>query len=217
MNTVRAALPTSQKWAGVLISWLLHPLLIGLYITLYIVYLNPDYFLGAGRWVKLQTILIYVLNSIFFPVISLLLCKALSFVQSFYLHTQKDRIVGYSVTMIFFFWTFYVFNNKPDIPPVMARMALGIFLTTAASFIANIYMKVSMHAAGAGGLVGFFICLLYTGTGSSALAIPLAMAFLLAGLTCTARLLVSDHSTFDVGWGFGIGFICQVLAAYFIA
>lgn len=217
MSILQANAPrhqVSQNWFGVIISWLFHPLLVGLYIALYLIYLNPDYFMGLSKWTKLQTLLIYLLNSIFFPVLSLLLCKALSFIQSFYLHTQKDRIVGYSITMIFFFWTFYVFNNKPDVPPVMAQMALGIFISNIAAFISNIYLKVSMHAVGAGGLVGLFVCLLFAG--NSVVIIPLAAAILIAGATCTARLLVSDHTTYDIGWGFIIGILSQLTAAFFI-
>lgn len=218
MSTIHVETPpqtqTSLKIFASLISWLFHPLLVGLYITIYLVYINPEYFIGLSKWTKLQTIFIYILNSIFFPVISLLLCKALSFIQSFYLHTQKDRIVGYSITMIFFFWTFYVFKNKPDVPSIMAQVSLGVFLATIAAFIANIYIKVSMHAIGAGGLVSLFICILFAG--NSVVVVPLAAAILIAGLIATARLLLSAHNSFDIGWGFVIGFLSQLLAAWFI-
>lgn len=218
MSTLQAeATPqhsTSLRIFATLVSWFTHPLLIGLYITLYLVYGNPDFFIGINKWTKLQTVLIYLLNSIFFPVLSMLLCKALSFIQSFYLKTQKDRIVGYSITMVFFFWTFYVFKNKPDVPVIMAQVALGVFIATIIAFIANIYLKVSMHAIGAGGLVGVFVCILFAGT--SIVAIPLAAAILIAGLACTARLILSAHDSPDIVWGFFIGLISQFLAAWFL-
>lgn len=202
------------KFSGNFFSWIFHPLLIGLYMALFLIYGNSDYFMGVSEAGKLQTLLIYIINSVFFPLVSVLLCKALGFVQSLYLRTQKERIVLYAITMIFFFWTFYVFKNKTGVPPVMAQMSLGIFFASIAAFIANIYIKISMHALGVGGMVGFFTVLLYTTEG--AVSLPLAASVLIAGITCTSRLMVSDHTVKDISWGVALGFICQLLAAWFI-
>jgi hypothetical protein len=117
--------------------------------------------------------------------------------------------------MIFFFWTFYVFHNKPGMPPVMAKMALGIFLAVSADFVANIYLKVSMHATGAGGMAGLLVMTLFTS--SAFIGYPIAIAILIAGLVCTARLLVSDHSMKDIVIGLVSGFLGQWLAFYFLS
>ena len=195
-------------------SWVFHPLFIGLYMCLYIVYLQPDYFIGVSKFTKLQTILIYVVNSIFFPLISVLLCKALGFIDSIYLNTRKDRILLYTICMIYFFWNFYVFRNKSATPPIIATMALGIFLAIVLAFIANIYFKISMHAIGVGGMIGFFTVLLYASP--AFVSLPLAVAILIAGITCTSRLLIADHNMADIFLGFIAGFISQWIAAWFL-
>lgn len=198
-----------------IISWVFHPLLVGLYMTVYLVYVNPDYFVGIGEGGKIQTVLIYIINSIFFPLLSVLLCKALGFIQSVYLRTQRERIILYAITMIFFFWTFYVFKNKPGIPLVMPQMSLGIFFSVIICFIANIYTKISMHATAAGGLSGFFIVLLYTS--SNNVSVALAVSVFIAGLVCSSRLIASAHRVPDIILGFGAGFISQWIAAWFIS
>lgn len=202
------------KTLAIFFSWIFHPLFIGLYMCLYIVYLQPDYFIGVSKITKLQTVLIYVVNSIFFPLISVLLCKALGFIDSIYLKTKKDRILLYTICMIYFFWNFYVFRNKSDTPAVVAVMALGIFLATVFAFIANIYFKISMHATGVGGMIGFFTVLLYTSP--VVISAPLALAVLIAGITCTARLLASDHNMADIVLGLIAGFTSQWIAAWFL-
>jgi len=208
------SLSPSTKIFATFISWVFHPVLIGLYMTIYLVYALPDYFIGIGNIGKMQTILIYIINAVFFPLISLLLCKALGFVQSIYLKTQRERIILYSISMIFFFWTFYVFKNKPGMPVVMAQMSLGIFLAVVLDFLANIYIKISMHATGVGGLIGFLTVLLFTS--SAMVTLPLAIAVLITGLTCTARLLISDHRPGDLVSGLVAGFVSQWIAAWFI-
>lgn len=207
-------LSPGAKLFGNFFSWIFHPLMVGCYMALFLIYGTADYFIGISPAGKFQTLLIYIINSVFFPLVSVLLCKALGFIQSFYLRTQKERIVLYSITMIFFFWTFYVFKNKAGVPTVMAQMSLGIFFASVAAFIANIYLKISMHAIGVGGMIGFFTTLLYATTGM--VNLPLAASVLIAGITCTARLLVSDHTTNEISWGVVAGFLCQLLAAWFI-
>jgi len=184
-------------------------------MCIYLVYGQSDYFIGIGAKDRGQTVLIYIINSVFFPLVAVLLCKALGFIQSLYLNTQKERIILYSITMIFFFWTFYVFNNKPGMPPVMAKMALGIFLAVSTDFVANIYFKISMHATGAGGLAGLLVMTLFTS--SAFISYPIAIAILIAGLVCTARLLVSDHSMKEIVMGLASGFLGQWLAFSFLS
>ncbi len=192
------------------VSVIFHPLFIGVYIAAYFIFLHPDYFTGVSHQGKVQTFLIFVVNAVFFPLLSVSLCKALGFIRSFFFQTRQERIILYSITMIFFFWTFYVFKNKGGIPEIMTQMSLGLFLSVIAAFLANIYFKVSMHAVGAGGMLGIFVVLLYT-TGEI-VHLPLILSVLVAGLTCTARLLVSDHSPREVAWGFCLGFLCQWIA-----
>ena len=201
-----AVLPAVRTGAH-FFSWLFHPLLVGLYMAIYLIYIDPEYFIGINVSGKTQVLFIYIINSIFFPLLSVLLCKALGFVQSVYLKTQKERIILYAISMIFFFWTFYVFKNKPGIPVIMAQMSLG-------NFVANIFFKISMHATGAGGLMGLFTVLLYTSSGF--INIPLAIAIFITGLICTSRLLVSDHRMGDIVFGLIAGYLSQWMAYWFI-
>lgn len=214
-HTAQISSPSLLRYAASFVSWLFHPLLLGLYMCIYLVYYQPDYFTGIGLKDRGQTVLIYTINSVFFPLVAVMLCKALGFIQSFYLNTAKERIILYSITMIFFFWTFYVFHNKPGMPPVMAKMTLGIFLAVSADFVANIYFKISMHATGAGGLAGLLVMVLFTSSGF--IGYPLAVAILIAGLVCTARLIVSDHSMKEIVFGFASGFLGQWLAFSFLS
>lgn len=195
-------------------SWVFHPLLVGLYMTVYLIYINPEYFIGMDAQGKAQTLFIYIINSVLFPLVSVLLCKGLGFVQSIYLKTQKERIIPYVISMVFFFWTFYVFKNKQGIPSIMAQMSLGIFFSVIIDFIANIFFKISMHATGLGGVLGLFTVLLFTTSGFA--GIFLAIAILVTGIICTSRLIVSDHQMGDIVAGLMAGFISQWMAAWFL-
>lgn len=202
------------SFAARFFSWVFHPLLIGFYMMLYLLYIDPEYFLGMPAQGKTQTLFIYIINGILFPLVSVLLCKALGFVNSIYLRTQKERIIPLTISMVFFFWTFYVFKNKPEIPVIAAQMSLGIFLAVIINFIANIFFKISLHATGVGGIIGLFTWILFASSGF--VGIYLALSVLIAGVVSSSRLIVSSHQMGDIVSGLAAGFISQWAAAWFL-
>jgi hypothetical protein len=73
-------------------------------------------------------------------------------------------------------------------------------------------MKVSMHAVGVGGLLGLMWVLLSAGQLHAAW--PMAFAVFLAGIVCTARLLVTDHTSAEITTGLVLGVSMQLLASW---
>ena len=195
------------------ISYILHPLFIPIYVMLFLVYVHPSFFSGFSPKQQGQTMLIIILNLVFFPLMSVLLLKALGFIPSIFLRNQKDRIIPYIACGIFYFWSYTVFKEQSLYPSVVASFILGIFLASSGALIANIYFKISMHAIGMGGWLGLFV--LIANNGSMLMTWPLAIVLLLTGLAGTARLLLGSHKPFEIYTGFSLGFIAQV-AAYFV-
>jgi hypothetical protein len=204
--------PVIRFFAG-FFSYLFHPLLVGFMLTAYLIYGQSDFFTGISAQSRLQDLVIYIFNGVFLPFFGVLLCKALGFVQSIYLRTQKERILPYSISIIFFFWTFYVFRNKADTPLILAQLSLGIFLATSLAFIFNIFFKISMHATAVGGLVGFFLALLYSSAGGAGVGPALLLSVLIAGIVGSSRLILTDHRMMDIVFGLILGIACQLVAA----
>ena len=76
-------------------SYLFHPVIIPVYISLFLLYVHPSAFSGFSEADKKQTLLIVLLNLVFFPLFSVLLMKSVGVFDSIYLHTRKDRIIPY--------------------------------------------------------------------------------------------------------------------------
>ena len=206
--------PSVIKIPAVILSWLFHPLFVIGIMAWYIIYQHPTAYLGIDERFKIWRMLIACVNSIFFPLVSVLLLKGVNFISSFLSPTRKDRIVLYIVSMIFFFWTFWIFRNFDDSPRIMKAMTLGVFLSAPAALIFNNYHKISMHAIGVGGLVAMVLLSVYSNTNIIS-AMPLSAALLIAGLVCTSRLIVSNHRPFDIYIGFFMGMLCQFAGWWF--
>jgi hypothetical protein len=195
-------------------SFVFHPIFISLYVVFFIAFVNPSYFAGFSLADKKNTLLIIALNTVFFPGIVILLLKALGFINSIFLHTQKDRIVPYMATSIFIFWTYTVFKEQARYPVIISSFVFGVFLAASGALLANIYFKISMHAVGMGGLVGIGVVIMQSNT--MLMTWPLCVALLTAGLVCTSRLIVSNHTSKDIYTGLAVGFLGQLIASCII-
>jgi hypothetical protein len=215
--------PTTDKQPFVIrmvahiLSYVFHPLFIPLYVAYFLVYIHPAYFAGFSNrafFVALSrhnVMFQVLLNAVLFPFVFVLLLKALGFIESIFMRNQKDRILLYISSMICFFWTYYAFRQQPEIPRIMVAFMFGVFISSSAALIANIYYKVSMHAIGMGGMLGLLLVVMQQN--NMLMTGPLFFAFIIAGAVCTARMIVSDHTPKEIYAGLIIGILCQIAGA----
>jgi hypothetical protein len=91
---------------------------------------------------------------------------------------------------------------------------MAIFLASAIGLMANIYMKISMHALAMGVAISFMLLLAFTQSASSGLYISVVL--LISGLVCSSRFIASDHSQKEVYGGLLGGIIALVIAMLFV-
>lgn len=200
------------KVAANVLSYIFHPIFLPFYVVWFIAFVHPSYFSGFSHVERLKAVFITFQNAVFYPLICVLLLKAVGFIDSVFLRTQKDRIIPYIASGIFFFWTFTVFKEQAVFPRILPSFILGVFLASSGALLANIYFKISMHAVGVGGLLGIFIII--TNSNSMLMTWPLSIVLLITGLVCSARLLISDHTQKDIYSGLAVGLITQFIAAF---
>jgi hypothetical protein len=212
-QTTASIYPSWIKHTASLISIIFHPLFVGVMMAAYLIYGHPDYFTGFYSQEKMLKLLAVINNNVFFPLLVVVLLKALGFSDSVLLKTQKERIVPYIASITFFFWTYHVFKNQPETPLVLVNMCRGMFFTSAAALLLNNYFKISMHGMGVGGAVGLMLFTVIDGSLHSGL--PLIVTFLAAGAVLSARKVVSDHNWFELITGFILGMISQLIPLWF--
>lgn len=194
-----------------IVSYLFHPLFMPLVMAVVVSYLDKTGFAGLPAQQKNQLFGNIALNTIFFPLFSTLLMKALGFIDSVYMHTAKDRIIPLIATMAFYFWGYLIMKGLPFTPLLLKVLMLGSFWGVIVVFIANIFMKISMHTAAAGGALGLVIVLMMISHIN--LIFPLLLALLVGGIIGTARLVLQAHRPAEVWLGYFAGVLVQ-LAAY---
>ncbi|MGN6619145.1 MAG: hypothetical protein ACTHJ5_18360 [Ilyomonas sp.] len=197
-----------------IVSYVLHPLFIPTFIFFWLTYRFPMKFEGITAFALLMRKINVFWMTAFFPAFSVFLLWRLKLIDNIFLRTQRERIAPYIITMIFYWWMWYLSRNFPDQPYVLRFFYLGIFFATIIGLTANNFFKISMHAMGIGGALCFII--LTCSTYGVFLGIDIVVATVIAGLVCSSRLLLNHHSNFEVYAGFFTGVFCQVITYWIV-
>jgi hypothetical protein len=195
------------------IAYVFHPLFITSYVMAFLIFLHPYAFTGFDQRVKVFRFINIVLCNAFFPTFAVFLLWRLGFIKSMHLRTEKERIIPYIIAMIFYWWTWNVFKNLPDSPPIAVQFLLGSFLALCGGWLCNIYFKISMHGIAMGGALMFFILFSFHDAYASGLYVSLAT--LATGLVATSRLITGDHNAVEIYSAILIGMLAQYIGWLF--
>ena len=207
----KVVFPLAARILAYFFSFIFHPLFIPTIAAFFLAFIQPGYFTGISPSEKLLTVIRVAYNTIFYPALVVILLKALGFIRSIFLKTQRERIVPYIATNIFYFWIFLVFSHQPEVPSILTSYMFGAFLASAAALLANIYFKISMHALGVGSLCGLMFIIIFSGF-TVPVFITAILIFLITGIVCTSRMIVSDHKPVEIYSGIFIAILTQVIA-----
>lgn len=199
--------PRWLRFVAESMSVVFHPVFTGVMMMYYITFVEADIFLGVPGRSKVLKFITFANNNLLFPLLIAWLLKGLGFSRSIRMETARERIVPYISVIIFQFWTWHVFRNQGDSPPVLTAMCLGIFLAASLALVFNNFMKVSMHAIGMGGLTGLMVSLVLLGYAQAGYA-PV-VSILLAGVVCTSRMIAGSHDHKEILVGYLIGLATQ--------
>lgn len=201
------------RWAAKVVSIVFHPLFMPLYIGWFLIF-EIRLFSQLDEWNRTKLLLSLFVNYTLLPLVSMLLVKGLGFIDSLYLRTQKDRIIPFIITGVFYFWIWYVLKNQ-NTAKELVMFSLAIFLASSTGLLANSYLKVSLHGIACGVVVMFM--LLFGLRTRLELGPYISAAVLICGLVCTARLINGDHRPKEVYVGLTIGAVAQLVASFCIA
>ena len=212
-ETSPSSQPVAIRLFAKFISYLFHPVFVPVYIVLFMVYEHPYLFAGFSGLDKTRTVIMAAMMFSFFPVVTVLLLKALKFINTFNLTTQKDRIIPLIACGVWYWWIWNVWRNLPEYPTQAVQLALAIWISASLGLMANIIMKVSLHAISMGVMLAFIFLLAFTQPLNAGLYISAAL--LIAGAVCTSRFISSDHLPKEIYGGLFVGIISMLAANLF--
>ena len=218
-----------MKYLAQVISFVFHPLLIISYILLLLLIINPYLFsIQDDKAIGILMIYVFMLT-IALPGITVLLMRAMGFVDTIHLKGRTERIIPLVITGGFYLWLFVNIYENTTIPLAFSIFVLGSTIGLFLTFFFSLFTKVSFHTTGIGGFfVGILLIKYFFSYDSFALQlgtlgnymfstdILIFASLLIAGLVGTARLLLKAHSLTEVTMGYILGIVSQLIAFTFL-
>ncbi len=182
-------------------------------VMAFIVLLFFSYMSYTSWTYNLQIIGMAYVFTVLLPRLSIYAYRRLNGWTRHQLSRRERRIVPYVLSISCYAALLYLMDSLR-----MPRFTLGIVAGALAiqvvCALVNPWIKVSTHAAAAGGLIGavmaFSAMLRYDPTGG------LCFSILIAGLVCTARLILRQHTLGELGLGVLIGMACAFFFILYI-
>ncbi|MDP6909093.1 MAG: hypothetical protein QF371_06285 [Flavobacteriales bacterium] len=184
------------------ISLVFQPLFVPIYSLVILFNANTYITYAVTPEIKQFIYLVTILNTIILPMGVFYYFYRQKLIQSFHMHTAKERSLPFLTTLVFHLSTYYLFTKVP-MPDLFQNIVLGAAISVVFAFIINMKWKVSIHMLGMGGIVGTIIGLILR---YQVDALQLVMVLVvLSGIVGYARLRLNAHSPKQVYVGFVLG------------
>lgn len=210
-----------------IISVVFHPLLVLTYMLILLLIVNP-YLFGVNSVSdkgSIRLILTVLFSTFLIPAFAIFMMRRLKLISSIEMTDKQDRIGPFIATGVFYLWVFRSVLEDSNIPTAFLIAVLGTTMGLFICFLINLFFKISLHAAGMGGLIGMVLIIMWLYSyGSFTLHIPfigaseisinfiLILCLLLAGVVGSSRLFLRAHTPIELYAGFALGLICQYIA-----
>ena len=199
-----------MKYIAQTISYVLHPMLMPLYILFFI--FNSNTLFAYIPWgVKLYCYLVTVFALLIMPVISLPLFKYFRLIRSYELNDKQERVYPILVAVAFAFLGFWLLG-RIGYTNIVRQLYLVLIILLSTFSVITFRWKISMHMTAAGAVCGFVsvLGLKYLGD-----VRPLLMLTLfVSGTLATCRLYLKKHNPAQIYAGFFFGLVFVVCILY---
>ncbi len=206
------------RYTAFLISIILHPVFLPIYLMIWYLYVPsikfPMIYLNFVLWeLKMKWLLLYALLIVIMPLIIISLARIFKIIEHMMLSSVRDRKYFFLILGVYYWFIFYMFDNmyvKEIFKPAILLIIVSAVLLLLSSIITNPSFVISIHTAGLGVVVGFFIALtlIFHEVYLSEIMISTGITV----LVMLARIILSAHTFTELigGWLLGI-FSCVLV------
>lgn len=204
-----------MKRSAKIISLLFHPMLLTSYAVL-LMFVLPTYLTLYPYNYKKAVILIVFTATFISPLLIMLILLNLHKIKSLHLNSRKERIFPFFVSFVLYVSGWILTLNFPGGSPVyIGNFILCSTIILLIVTVLTFRYKISVHMAGLGGFIGFFLIwflkmniseVLFVVFGFHFLTIHFfVLLFLITGITASSRLILKTHNPLQIIIGFFIG------------
>ena len=166
-------------------------------------------YLSLFPWVfKIWLLTLVYVFTFCLPVLGIYIYRRINSWSSFDLRLRHKRAVPYIINICCYLCLMHIFHFTHMPHFLMAIIGISL-LIQCTCVVVNLWWKVSMHSAGAGGVIGAVIA--YAAIFGFNPIWWLSLAIFVAGCVMTSRMLLRQHTLAQVLGGTLIGIACGII------
>ena len=198
-----------MKYVAQTLSYLLHPLLMPVYI-LFFIFNGNTLFAYIPQEAKLYCYLVTIFTLLLMPVVRLPFFKYFRLIRNYHLNEKQERVYPILVAVAFAFLGFWLLG-RVAYTNIVQQLYLVLIILLSAFSVITLRWKMSMHMTAIGGVCGFLLVMGWKYP-ADVRAIFMWMVFL-AGLLAASRLYLKKHNPLQIylGFLFGLLFVFGIL------
>jgi len=199
-----------MKYLAHFFSWVFLPLLMpsyGILISLFVPAYSADLEMTSLYFAPIESkwalFTIFFLFSMLAPGVSFVLLHRFKVISTIDIESQRERSLPLIIMLVYSLVLFFLLIYKAGastLPRYFYALPLSGVAITSIFLLINRWIKISLHGAGAGILLGFLF--VFTRAQDEFSMLWLIGALLASGLTMAARLYLRKHSPIEVYTGF---------------
>ena len=204
-----------MKYLAHFFSWVFLPLLMpsyGILISLFVPAYSADLEMTSLYFAPIESkwalFIIFFLFSMLAPGVSFVLLHRFKVISTIDIESQRERSLPLIIMLVYSLVLFFLLIYKAGgttLPRYFYALPLSGVAITSIFLLINRWIKISLHGAGAGILLGFLF--VFTKAQDDFSMLWLIAALIAAGLTMAARLYLRKHSATEVYTGFVFAFL----------
>ena len=168
----------------------------------------------TGRWIILG--LIFVTTCVI-PVVTVLMFKFTNVIKDLHMHERKDRYLPFVFITFYYVVVFFLIGRQDWMNDLMKTTFLAITIVVIMTNGITFKWKISAHAAGVAGWLGFILAFTQMFPSTNSLYIPMLIAVIINGLVYWARLYLNAHKPAEIWAGVLLGFcVCYGAISLFL-
>ena len=185
--------------------------------------LMPTYIMAVALWgtylnitplkTRLMVLAAVLAFSCMLPLITICFLRAIKFINTTALESQRDRAIPYFVATLTYFGL-AIYLHRIHSPAWLAAFFVGTAVAGFINFAVNFKWKISGHATAAGALVAMALFATARHLSMTSKWWWIIVAVMVAGIVASARLALRCHTPAQIAAGFLTGLVAVGLPVF---
>lgn len=194
--------------AAEVLSVIFHPLFIPLY-GLLIIYSSPTLLSFIPSRLKSLIFILVVTNNVILPLALAAILYARGAITTFNARDRNERVILLTFALMMYTLTAYLLLRM-QVPNLFRAYFISIAVVTLITLLITTFYRLSLHAAGIGGLLVLIIFMIVFYDITTAWQLPAVLV--VGGAVMSSRIYLDDHTPSEVWTGLAAGAAVMALS-----